>query len=378
MFNEAKYVVINGKEFKKELFDELLMLFKEAFSHSSSSIESAFLKLDSLTAEIDKERNENSAKLFKALGEDKKNEIINVIKLMLVRLGYNYKIFWDDMPKDQEGINRLFEQYFGYFKDEIPYFIKFNEDGNFNDRETFKSMCYLIDKLPDKKVAMDEAYYMQKDNLDAFDYAISLPSISINDIININCKVINHTPDKVEGFKKTNNAILGAGFQTVDKKEVYPEMQRLMYDYENDFGMELLNPNEFGISPEEKVNRLHNIFKKEALFHIRFERIHPFTDGNGRTGRIILNHNLLKQGFAPVLITNVMAGDYKSFINNNDVDELAKMLLNSSSQLMTSWVSAKKVYETGGKNNVNNDTLAEVLGYDDDNALSSNGGKRRK
>lgn len=378
MFNEAKYVVISGKEFEKELFDELLMLFKEAFSHSSSSIESAFSKLDNLTAEIDKERDENAVKLFNALDDDKKREIVNLIKLMIVRIGYNYKIFWDDMPKEQEGVNRLFEQYFDYFKDEIPYFIKFNEDGNFNDRETFKSMCYLIDKLPDKKLAMDEAYYMQKDNLDAFDYAISLPSISINDIVNINSKVINHTPDKVEGFKRTNNAILGAGFQTVDKKEVYPEMQKLMYDYENNFGMELLNPNEFGISPEEKVNRLHNIFKKEALFHIRFERIHPFTDGNGRTGRIILNHNLLKQGFAPVLITNVMAGDYKGFINNNDADELAKMLLNSSSQLMTSWVSAKKVYETGGKNNVNNDTLAEVLGYDDDSSLGTNEGKRRK
>ena len=44
---------------------------------------------------------------------------------------------------------------------------------------------------------------------------------------------------------------------------------------------------------------LHPI-EKAALFHLKFEGIHPFIDGNGRTGRLILNFSLMKNGYLPV------------------------------------------------------------------------------
>lgn len=34
----------------------------------------------------------------------------------------------------------------------------------------------------------------------------------------------------------------------------------------------------------------------DNLFHLRFESIHPFIDGNGRTGRLIMDLELLKEG----------------------------------------------------------------------------------
>ena len=37
-------------------------------------------------------------------------------------------------------------------------------------------------------------------------------------------------------------------------------------------------------------------------FHVRFERIHPFQDGNGRVGRLIMFKECLKYGIVPFII----------------------------------------------------------------------------
>ncbi len=49
------------------------------------------------------------------------------------------------------------------------------------------------------------------------------------------------------------------------------------------------------------ASRRHPI-EQAALFHILFEAVHPFVDGNGRTGRLLLNFMLMRHGYPPVNI----------------------------------------------------------------------------
>lgn len=342
MFKDKEKIVIAGKSFDYDVFTFLLSRFKEAFSHASLTIEQAFKECDDLEFEINASKDSKAYEYYECLSDEEKVSIMDTVRQIIVFYGNKYGVFNEKMDGTKEQIDRLYNEYFSYFDEYVLYFIKFDSNGNFDRVATLRNMNNLFLKLPQKRVAFDTAYNMQKDNLDAFDYAMGLEDISASEIIKINNIVNNSNVDKVEGFKKTNNDIFGASFTPVDKMMVPREIQKLLFEYKNGFGEEILDPNEPGISYDERVNRIYKIFEREAKFHIRFERIHPFNDGNGRTGRILMNYNLLKQGMAPVLITNFMSRDYKKYINDFNVEELTKMLLSSSSQQMTTWVSFAK------------------------------------
>lgn len=59
---------------------------------------------------------------------------------------------------------------------------------------------------------------------------------------------------------------------------------------------------------------------RAAGFHAMFENIHPFMDGNGRTGRQLLNFMLLKHGYRPVAIKYDAKRDYARSLETWQVD----------------------------------------------------------
>lgn len=361
MFEEKGRITVSGVNFDYDVFLFLFTRFKEAFSHASLSIEKAFDELDIYDIELEKRKNEEAYSYFQLLSDEEKKNIISIVKQIIVFKGKRFGMFGEEYDGSNEQTAMLYEKYFNIFSPYVLHYLVFNSEGKFDKVATFNEIDKIFYLVPERMLAYDKAYNMKKDNLDAFDYAMTLKDIGIPETIQINTLVNKSDVDRVEGFKKTNNAIIGASFTPVDKRNVSVEMMKLFYDYNNNFGIEIEDPFEFGISSDEKNKRLNKIYSKEAIFHIRFERIHPFNDGNGRTGRIILNQHLLKQNIAPVLITGTVSNEYKKMINENDVDGLAFIFSLSSSQQSVEWATANKV---GSEIHVDNSKLAELEGYD--------------
>lgn len=82
-------------------------------------------------------------------------------------------------------------------------------------------------------------------------------------------------------YRRLPVRIMGSVYEPPQPYLVPIQMEQLILDY------------------EEMKKTMHPI-KRVALFHLIFEVIHPFIDGNGRTGRLLLNLELMKEGYPAI------------------------------------------------------------------------------
>lgn len=146
---------------------------------------------------------------------------------------------------------------------------------------------------------------------DAFLYITSLVSdkvpISERVIREIHSLVLMNRPEDKGKYRRIPVKIMGAHHEPPQPYLVPVQMERLVADLSQD-------------------NR-HTI-ETAALFHLNFEGIHPFIDGNGRAGRLILNLMLMQAGYPPIDVKFADRRKYYFCFDNYYRDNNASPMVN--------------------------------------------------
>ena len=116
------------------------------------------------------------------------------------------------------------------------------------------------------------------------DLAQKEDKLSEYSIKQIHSLILKNIDDENKGKYRTTNVIIsGAEHKPPQSFEVQSKMQEFIKKY------------------NENITKLHPI-ELASFVHIEFVKIHPFIDGNGRTSRLLMNLELIKAGFPPVVI----------------------------------------------------------------------------
>ena len=115
-------------------------------------------------------------------------------------------------------------------------------------------------------------------------------------IKNIHSLVLMNQPEDRGVYRKIPVRIMGAFTEPVQPYLIEPKITELL-----------------AVNEERKETM--NVVERIARFHLEFEGIHPFIDGNGRTGRLIMNLDLIREGYPPI---NVKFTDRRKYYDAFD------------------------------------------------------------
>lgn len=150
---------------------------------------------------------------------------------------------------------------------------------------------------------------------DAFLYVQDIVSkkIPLTEFVikNIHSLVLMNKPEDKGVYRRVPVRIMGALTEPVQPYMIEPKITELLAE-------------------NEKRKNTMNIIERVARFHLEFESIHPFIDGNGRTGRLLMNFELMKNGYPPINVKFIDRKRYydafDSFSRNQDATPMTNLI----------------------------------------------------
>lgn len=164
-----------------------------------------------------------------------------------------------------------------------------------------------------KVQATPREFYETVNHKQALDFVLKYAREQLSeDMIKSVAKIINKDINNIVGYRAIGVFIRGAEHVPPPASEVRERMMYFVSNYNN--------------------AKTDNIFEFIASKHIEFERIHPFEDGNGRTGRLLITKEFIKNDIPPAVIKKEMKAEYLELLQNRDSKGLAKKLEELSSE----------------------------------------------
>jgi len=169
-------------------------------------------------------------------------------------------------------------------------------------------------------------------------------------------KIINKEPITIELIKEVHGITTNS---TYDDRRFLQLGERPGSFKINDF---VVGKNEIGSAPEDVVSELTSLLdevyaadnisepikllKMASYFHVWFETIHPFADGNGRVGRTLMNYLLMSNGHPPLIVYNEDKREYYNALALfNSEDKLDPLFRFFQAQLEKTWQKALERHE---------------------------------
>lgn len=155
--------------------------------------------------------------------------------------------------------------------------------------------------------------------------------MSLEVILLLHKMLISNIRDDIAGrFRNENEWVKVGNHIAVDPKEVVERLKKLLIEYNS--------------------NEDISIVKKIAKFHLGFEYIHPFVDGNGRIGRVLNNYLLIREGFVPINIKFIDRQNYynafKEFQTRGEtkiMEEIVLKALTNSYHKRLAYLDGKRI-----------------------------------
>lgn len=219
------------------------------------------------------------------------------------------KIHWDSVFKRLDFNSK--EELLNDFVVEYSYNTTSLEGNMITLKEAEK---LLLEQKTPKDRTLRELYDLQNTRAVFFSYYENLPKIMDHNIIQEIHDSLLENIDVRKGYRTQDIRVIKSKFKSSPAQYVKTDMDLLLKWFKDN-------------------SNLHP-FVLAILFHHKFEKIHPFFDGNGRTGRILANLILMQKGYPPLIIRKKNRKRYLDALSKADRLDLDSLSIKDYSRLV--------------------------------------------